>query len=227
MKRMGFVFIGLILILGMSYGHSLWLTLEKYRLNPGQETVYYIGYGHKYLSEESKVVNQEERYQRMFREIILVDPLGKSQVLIPERGMGKIGVRKEGVYVLCLKKERKADEPYGPSGKYAKALIQVGNSDEGFDYRCGFRIELVPLKNPFRVKKGDYLPVKVLFEGKPLSTFVYGTYRGYRPVEDAFPLIARSDSKGIARIKITHSGEWMIFVSHRVDYSATLTFSVK
>ncbi len=227
MKKLSLLLLGLLLISGVTYSHSLWITLRKYRLNPRQETVYYIGYGHKYLSEKSKVINEEERYQRMFRKIKFVDPSGKQSMLAPKKGMGKIAVKRMGVYVMCLKSERGANEPYGPSGKYAKALIQVGKGDSGLSYRCGFRIELIPLKNPFKIKTGEYLPVKVLFEGKPLSTFVYGTYTGYKPVKDAFPVIARSNDKGIAKIKITHPGEWMILVSHRVNYNATLTFSVK
>ncbi len=215
------------LITGMIFGHSLWITMEKYQLKPGENATYFIGYGHKYLAEESKVINQEERYQKMFKRIVLVDPEGVQSVMVPEKGTGRFPVKEEGIYVLCLKSERKASEPYGPSGKYAKALIQVGKGEKGFSYVCGFRIELIPLKNPYDIKPGEYLPVKVLFEGKPLSTFVYGTYSGYKPVEDAFPAMARSNKEGIARIRITGSGEWMIFVSHRVDYSATLTFGVK
>lgn len=227
MKKIISVLSVILLVSGFAFAHSLWITMEKYQLKPGEKATYFIGYGHKYLAEESKVMNQEESYQKMFKKIVLVTPEGRQSVLVPVKGTGTFKVEREGVYVLCLKSERKANEPYGPSGKYAKALIQVGDKNNGFSYRCGFRIELIPLKDPYFLKAGEYLPVKVLFEGKPLSTFVYGTYAGYRPVEDAFPVIARSNKEGIARIKITSPGEWMIFVSHHVDYSATLTFKVK
>lgn len=227
MKRIISGLSGILLVSGFVFAHSLWITMKKYQLNSEEETTYFIGYGHKYLAEESKVINQEERYQKMFKRIVLVDPKGKQSVLIPEKGTGSFKVIKEGIYVLCLKSERKANEPYGPSGKYAKALVHVGDKDNGFSYECGFRIELIPLRDPYSLKVGEFLPIKVLFEGNPLSTFVYGTYAGYKPVEDAFPVIARSNKDGIAKIKITNPGEWMIFVSHHVDYSATLTFKVK
>ncbi len=216
----------LFLISGFSRGHSLWISLKKYVVKPGMRTEFYVGYGHKYLSPQGLVINQEERYKKMFKELFFLSPSGLKSVLPISSGAGFFKARKEGVYVLCLKLERGPDEPYGPSGKYAKALIQVGSGKKGFSSMCGSRVELIPLDNPYSLQAGQYLRVKVLFEGNPLSTFVYATYKGYKPVEDAFPVTVRSDAKGIARLKLNVAGQWMVFVSHKVDYSATLTFEI-
>ncbi len=216
----------LLVISSFSQGHSLWLSLKKYVLKPGMKTEFYVGYGHKYLSPQGLVINEEEKYKKMFKELVLLFPAGIKSELPLNSGAGIFKADKKGVYILCLKLERGPSEPYGPSGKYAKALVQVGNVGKGFSSSCGFRVELIPLDNPYELQAGQYLRVKVLFEGKPLSTFVYATYAGYKPVEDAFPVMTRSNDMGIARLKLSAAGEWMVFVSHKVDYSATLTFAV-
>ncbi|MCD6454259.1 MAG: DUF4198 domain-containing protein [Candidatus Aminicenantes bacterium] len=227
MRKISVVFTILFLITGFSFAHSLWITLDRYRINPGEKAIYYIGYGHKYLSIEERVVNLQENYQKMFKKVEVYRPDGKKVILIPEKGAGKINADVEGTYVICTESVRKAGEPYGPSGKYAKTILQVGKKTTDPSRNCGFRVEIIPLKNPEEIRPGEYLPVKIIFEGKPLSTFVYATYSGYKPVEDAFPVMTRSNSDGIAKIKISNPGEWMILVSHRVNYSATLTFEVK
>jgi uncharacterized GH25 family protein len=205
----------------------MWISLENYRLKVGEETFYFIGYGHKYLSLDERVINLKEDYWARFKEVMFIDPDGEKEVLTPSKGTGKIIVKKEGTYILAVKSERKANEPYGPSGKYAKAIIQVGEKDKGFSQVCGHRIEIIPLENPAKIKAGDFLTVRILFEGEPLSTFVYGTYTDFKPGKDAFPSIAKSNQEGIAKIKISHKGEWLIYVSHRVDYCGVMTFEVK
>lgn len=221
------VITGILLIYHITSAHSLWISVENYKLKQGEETLYFIGFGHRYLSLEERVVNLKEDYQLRFKDVMLIDPDDKKVSLVPSEGKGKISVEKEGTYILTVKDERKANEIYGPSGKYAKAFIQVGNKDKGFSHVCGHKIEVIPLENPAKIKPGDLLPVKVLFEGNPLSTFVYATYADFKPEEYAFPSMAKSNQEGIAKIKITQKGEWMIFVSHKVDYSAALTFEVK
>lgn len=218
---------GILFIYQVTTAHSLWISVENYNLKPGEETSYFIGFGHRCLSLEERVVNLKEDYQLRFKNVMLIDPDGEKRSLIPLKGTGKISGEKEGTYILTLKDERKANEPYGPSGKYAKAIIQVGNEDKGFSQICGHRIELIPLKNPAKIKPGDSLLVRVLFEGKPLSTFIYATYDDFKPEDDAFPSMAKSNDQGMAEIKITERGEWMVFVSHKVDYSGVLTFKVK
>ncbi|MCP2604686.1 DUF4198 domain-containing protein [Candidatus Aminicenantes bacterium AH-873-B07] len=222
-----FIIAGILFIHKVALSHSMWISLENYRLKVGEETSYFIGFGHKYLSLKERVINLKENYWTRFKEMMFIDPDGEKVMLTPSKGTGKITVKKEGTYILAVKSERKADEPYGPSGKYAKAIIQVGEKDKGFSQVCGHRIEIIPLENPTKIKPGNFLTVKILFEEKPLSTFVYGTYSNFKPRKDAFPSMAKSNQEGIAKIKISHRGEWLIYVSHRVDYSAVLTFDIE
>jgi len=109
-----------------------------------------------------------------------------------------------------------------PSEKYAKSIITVGNAGKNVSETFGHRIEIVPLKNPSEVRAGESLPVKILFEGKPLPTYIYATYAGYYSEDEPFPGLNKSNEKGIACVNISKPGIWMVVCNHKVDFSASL-----
>ncbi|SFR31313.1 protein of unknown function [Robiginitalea myxolifaciens] len=54
--------------------------------------------------------------------------------------------------------------------KHVKTIFQVGDSlTEDWKTELGYPIEFVPLENPYEIHKGHQLPVKLLFQGKPLA----------------------------------------------------------
>jgi hypothetical protein len=68
--------------------------------------------------------------------------------------------RKEGIL------DRPGRERYSKS---PKAVVQVGSGGDGDPCRVlGLPLEIIPLRNPFALKVGDTLRVRVLFRGKPL-----------------------------------------------------------
>ncbi|MFH1319761.1 MAG: DUF4198 domain-containing protein [Bacteroidota bacterium] len=89
------------------------------------------------------------------------------------------------------------------------------------------RIELVPLENPSEINIKKELPVKILYEGNPLLTYVYATYEGFCSEGEPFKTTAKSDEKGIAYMKITQPGVWFITVNFKRDFSTSLTFEIK
>jgi uncharacterized GH25 family protein len=119
--------------------------------------------------------------------------------------------------------------------KYVKTLVQV-EADGGGDASrvLGMLLEIVPLRDPFKVKTGETLPVRVLFQGKPLAEANLGwqhpgdgeTARGY----------VRTDDKGEAPVPVAKSGLMTIRLTHMTrpktkDYEwesfwSTLTFRV-
>jgi len=101
----------------------------------------------------------------------------------------------------------------------AKALVAVGggtgskmgsntgsSTDPGFDRVFGQRLELVAEKNPYTLAGGGELPVRLLYEGKPLAgALVMALQRG-RPDRIA----VRSDARGRAVLKLDRPGFWLI-----------------
>lgn len=94
------------------------------------------------------------------------------------------------------------------------------------------------MKDPSLLKTGDVLPVKVMLEGKPARTYVYGTYASFSEMKDTFAYTARTDKNGVAKIKMIHDGVWLLIARQEQAYpdaaecdkqrwAASLTFEIK
>ena len=94
-----------------------------------------------------------------------------------------------------------------------KALIQVGppGTPQPQVLRpVGLSLEIVPEKDPYALKPGEPLPVRVLFEGRPLAgALVKLTNLDFdtRPVE-----MHRSDRAGRATFSVPDRGAWLVNV---------------
>jgi uncharacterized GH25 family protein len=133
-------------------------------------------------------------------------------------------------------KEKTLDQPGRERySKYPKALVRVGTGGGGDPCRVlGLLLEIVPLRDPFALKVGATLPVRVLFQGKLLPEANLGwqlpgdgdTARGY----------VRTDARGEALVPISRSGLMTLRLTHMTrpkvqDYEwesfwTTLTFRV-
>jgi len=72
---------------------------------------------------------------------------------------------------LARMRERRAEERR-TYAKYAKTLLRVGNGNEAvklYQKSLGHRLEIIPQADPFLRKPGGTLPVRLLFDGKPLA----------------------------------------------------------
>ena len=94
-----------------------------------------------------------------------------------------------------------------------KSLLRAGNSGEeaGFDRVLGFPVELVAKLNPYGLKAGDELPVRVLRQGEPLAgALVTACPRG----EPSWPVRGRSDEDGRVKLRLHRPGPWLIKTVH-------------
>jgi uncharacterized GH25 family protein len=96
-----------------------------------------------------------------------------------------------------------------------KALVQVGDlRTEGHAAVLGYPAEIVPLDNPYRLRRGGTLRARLLVDGAPVphGYVLYGgtTARGRRIAE----LASRSDSAGVVRIRVTSPGVWYLKFIH-------------
>jgi uncharacterized GH25 family protein len=95
--------------------------------------------------------------------------------------------------------------------KFSKTLIIVESADKNYEKVLGHRLEIVPTSNPAATKIGDELTFKILFDGKPLQAYVYATYDGFSRYYNTYAYATESRD-GIAHVKLTHPGMWMIRV---------------
>ena len=128
--------------------------------------------------------------------------------------------------------DKPAKERYSKS---PKALLRVGAGGGGDPCRpVGLPLEIVPLRDPFAVKPGDALPVRVLFHGKPLPEANLGWQH---PGDgDAARGTVRTNGKGAALVPVASAGLMTIRLTHMTrpktaDYEwesfwTTLTFII-
>ena len=109
----------------------------------------------------------------------------------------------------------------GRSVQSAKAFIVVG-SCKNPPKPAGLTMEIVPLDPPSHWTKGTSLHFQVLLEGKPIPFVnVLARYVGFTP-EDAWCYATDTNREGIAHIRPSQAGTWVILVHHKRPTSGAL-----
>ncbi len=220
----------LIIITGVSFAHDLWINIDNAYPSTGEKVTAKVVFGHNFPYYDILISRES------LGDFCYIDPDGIKKEITKtwedrtgERTgalVGEIIVEKKGSYIVTAYRKVKGDKQHVASEKYAKSIISVGEGKSYISSTLGHRIEIVPLKDPKDLRVGDSMPVRLLFEGKPLSTYLYATYEGYYSEDEPFPFFTKSNEDGIAYIKIPHPGTWMLVCNHKVDFSASITFKV-
>jgi uncharacterized GH25 family protein len=110
---------------------------------------------------------------------------------------------------LARQSERRAEERR-TYAKYAKTLLRIGNGRNAAElYRrpIGHRLEIVPEADPYSLRAGDALPVRLLFDGRPLAgaRLVIGSTDAATATQSSMPGV-RTDAEGRARLQLVSRG---------------------
>jgi uncharacterized GH25 family protein len=140
-----------------------------------------------------------------------------------------------------LEQRRKAGEDKQPGrerySRYLKTFIQTGDDRDDTPRRAlGQKLELVPQTNPYALKAGDRLTVRVLFEGKPLTGARVFAQR--RTGDKTTTQDATTTAEGLATFKLDGAGTWQVRLVHmrrttadkEADWESfwgSLTFGIK
>ena len=141
----------------------------------------------------------------------------------------------EAVSALRAKRGQTGDPVKEIYSRCAKSLVAVGSGvGPGYNRTLGLPLELVPEVNPYTLKKGGELPVRLYYGGKPLAGTLVMALRKERSEPR---LSARSDSQGRVRLRLDRPGVWLVKAVHMVpapketgadweSFWASLTFEV-
>ena len=100
----------------------------------------------------------------------------------------------------------------------AKTLLFAGGRwKTGADRALGFTLELVAERSPYALKAGDSLPVRILYESKPLAGALVVALAYDDPDKK---LSQRSDAEGRVTFRIPREGVWLVKAVHMVRTAA-------
>jgi uncharacterized GH25 family protein len=115
----------------------------------------------------------------------------------------------------------------------AKSLVLSGApSDAQGDRILGFTLELLAERNPYSLRDGEALPLRLTYENRPLAGALVVAMNRRNPAQKQ---MARTDRDGRVRFQLRTGGMWLIKAVHMVraplvsraewsSYWASLTF---
>ena len=117
----------------------------------------------------------------------------------------------------------------------AKSLVLSGPMGTAGDRVLGFPLELVSEKNPYGMRPGDEIPVRLTYENKPLAGALVIAMNRLNPSEK---VTARTDSNGRVKLRLPAGGMWMVKAVHMIpapaaskadwaSFWASLTFELR
>lgn len=263
MRNVFLLLLALFIMPVVGDAHALWINFTQYNpaysVRSGAYTKLYVGWGHHFPLDS--YVKRDQ-----FAEVALYSPSGKKEVLELECdkfAVTSVKLPEAGDYVASIIRKPSINTKYekdgellykkGPktgvenvvasfySQQFAKSIICAGDKPSaGFDKILGHKLEIIPVDNPYAVNHSNSLfRVKVLLDGKPLQfNRVYGSYEGFDS-GDMSCCTAYTNRDGIATLRLTHWGTWILKTSfakkasdkdkERFDderYYASLTFAV-
>lgn len=101
--------------------------------------------------------------------------------------------------------------------RFVKTLIAVQSTaatDTTFSIPTGMRLEIVPLNNPLRMKPGDALALRVLYERKALAGALVKAW--HKRTGETVIVRATTNSAGDVSIHLPYAGAWMVSIVHMV-----------
>ncbi len=239
-------------IVSTAQGHMLWLNASDYSPRVGENVDIEIGWGHKYPKDETV---KEESIDKVF----VLDPSGREIQLeriapakyrfIPkEAGQYEVIVKlKQGFvsntpdgYKLGNKKTLKEVVSCFRFMMNAKTLINVGSKAKGSTYQSDLPLEIIPTDNINKLKVGDELLLRVIYQGSPLKGAKFNAIDEKTALQqkDKWLQESESDADGMVRIKLVSKGPWLFTTTHEIPYidssecdksmyRTTLTFTLK
>jgi uncharacterized GH25 family protein len=263
-RRLGVLVVGAIaLSRAPLFAHDMWIEPMTFSPESGEIVGVRLRVGQDLLGDplprDSKLVNQFVVVDAEGRKPVVgrdgADPAGFLRVAMP--GLLVIGYSSnpspivlpaekfnqyladeglDAVATLRARRNQTNSEAREIFSRCAKSLVLSGTPREGQgDQRLGFTLELVAERNPYAIRAGQDLPVRLTYENRPLAGALVVAMNRLNP---ATKLTARTDQNGRARLRLPQGGMWLIKAVHMIpapagtnaewaSFWASLTFELK
>jgi uncharacterized GH25 family protein len=239
--RFGAALLGSLLAATVVFAHDFWIEPSTFRPAVGSDVAARLMVGQKFRGEALprnpalivKFVLVSDRGEAPVLGGTGDEPAGR--VSIVEPGLLVLGyrsrnsplaleankfeeyLREEGLESIIAARAKSGDSRK-PSrevfSRCAKALLSAGvGGRTGYDRNVGLTLELIPERNPYALKMGEELPVRLLYEGKPLEGALVAALPYAAPDER---LSQRTDRDGRVRLRLPREGAWLVKAVHMV-----------
>lgn len=226
----------MLLITGVR-AHDFWVEPERFRPEPGNPIAVRIYVGQDFKGEP--VIYLPDLFERYVcvgakGETPVTGVPGDEHARTPALGAGLtvIGYRsiRDRVtfdtaeeFAAYLEKEGLIAPRAGRTGRRpiveiysraAKSLLHAGPVRAGpGDRPLGFRLELIAERNPYALRPGESLPVRLVYENRPLAGALVVAFTKDRPLEKHR---VRTDAQGRANLLLDRPGIWLVTAVHLV-----------
>ncbi|MEW6557867.1 MAG: DUF4198 domain-containing protein [Elusimicrobiota bacterium] len=207
--------IGFLLFYSLGFCHEHWIDLENFRPSIRETTKVFACSGHNF--PKSDVILSE----RVFNGFKVITPENKEKLYKtkPDKNLNvivsEVFFEEEGTYIILFSLQR---QPLKNPIYTAKSLVTVGQGNElKYFLKCG--LEIVPEKEVSQLKLGEELPIKIFYDGKPVSLTASISINGKKN------FFLRTNKDGQLILKIKSSGKYLITTSYK-GIGSSLTFFI-
>jgi uncharacterized GH25 family protein len=245
------------------FAHDLWIEPTTFSPEPGQIVGVRLRVGQDLLGDalprDPSLINQFVVEDAAGRKPVVgrdgADPAGFLRVAMP--GLLVIGYRsnpsaieldaekfnqylkEEGLDAVAALRARRNETGAAARelfSRCAKSLVLSGSPSEAQgDRLLGFTLELVAERNPYAIRAGEDLPVRLTYQNRPLAGALVVAMNSLNP---SAKLAARTDNDGRVRFRLRPGGMWLVKAVHMVQAPAgtnaeweslwaTLTFELR
>lgn len=211
--------------------HLFWLIPEPAVSETGKPVQVEIGFGHKFPKDEElkaerlqffKVIGPDGKElplkQLSAVRSEFIPTMNGTYLVVAQMRPGFVSRTPEGMK-MASKKEAPTASNCFRFDFAAKTLVTIGPTAPGFDRSGPASVEIIPLTSPAALKVGEELPVRVLFQGKPLANVeIKATHDRWQDLKEMFAVTGKTDAQGEYRLKLATPGQWLVAVYHKTPY---------
>ena len=178
------------------------LTAQAIQSDTADLTVHFATEGTHLLamaSSDSYIEMEADKFNEYLKED------GISDILQRRKTRNELGKKSRELYQRC-----------------AKTLVQAGTkTDNTYKKNVGYLLEIIPLQNPYTLKPGQTLVVKILFKNKPLPNYAIRTWHKSNPTDKTTEQVVQTNAHGVAEFTL-QKGIWMVSLVRMIPATDTL-----
>lgn len=244
MKSITLFFFIISIASNLSHAHDFWIEPTTFQPNLGDTVGIHLHVGMNFDGEiVPRMSNWFDRFEFMLGQDGDPSPIpGKEwndpagEIEINQKGLYMLGfqshhqaividpatftfyLKEEGLdNILKMREERGDSEKKGNEIflRCCKALLPCDTTDfSGYDRQLGFKLELIPQKNPLTLAENEEFPVKLQFMGEPVQNVLVAALEKDNPTQH---ITARTDANGMVSLQLPYKGHWLIKAVHMVE----------